>query len=58
MIEIDKSLSALIHDDAGEPSYEKVSHKNNKTLRENAMQLVIQGKTSLQEILRVTREAE
>jgi len=58
LIEVDRSLSTLIHDDAGEPSYEKVAHKNNNTLRENAMQLVIEGKTSLQEVLRVTRETE
>ena len=54
-VEIDDVTRNLIHDGASEQEVEKHVHKTVPTIRQDGIRLVLEGKTSLDEVLRVTR---
>jgi len=54
-VEIDDVTRNLIHDGASEQVVEKHVHQQVPTIRQDGMRLVLEGKTSLEEVLRVTR---
>jgi len=54
-IELDDTVRNLVHDGASEQEVERYVHKQVPTIREDGLRLVIEGKTSLEEVLRVTR---
>ncbi len=56
LIEMDDTTRNLIHDGASEQEVEQYVHQTTPTLRQDGMRLVLAGKTSLEEVLRVTRE--
>ena len=55
-IEIDDVARNLIHDGASEQDVEQYLHQSVPTIRQDGMRLVLAGKTSLEEVYRVTRE--
>jgi general secretion pathway protein E len=57
LIDIDSRLRQLIHDDVGEPQIERYVRKLTPSIREDGLRLVLKGKTSLEEVVRVTRES-
>lgn len=54
-IEVDDVARNLIHDGANEQDVEQHVHQYVPTIRQDGMRLVIEGRTSLEEVLRVTR---
>ncbi len=56
LVEIDDHLRQMIHDCASEIQMGEYVHQSSPTLRDDGIRLVLEGKTSLDEILRVTRE--
>ena len=54
MIEIDDSLSTMIHDGACQSKLEKYCRTRSHSLREDGIRKVLQGETTLDEVLRVT----
>ncbi len=55
-VEIDNTTRNLIHDGASEQVVEQYVHQKVPTIRQDGVRLVLAGKTSLEEVLRVTRE--
>jgi len=55
-IEVDDVTRNMIHDGASEQDVESHVHQSVPTIRQDGMRLVLAGKTSLEEVLRVTRE--
>ncbi|WP_299873733.1 type II secretion system ATPase GspE [uncultured Cocleimonas sp.] len=55
-IEIDNTTRNLIHDGASEQVVEEYVHQYVPTIRQDGVRLVLAGRTSLEEVLRVTRE--
>jgi general secretion pathway protein E len=55
-VEIDNTTRNLIHDGASEQTVEEYVHQNVPTIRQDGVRLVLAGRTSLEEVLRVTRE--
>ena len=56
LVEIDDVSRNMIHDGASEQDVEKYVHKTVPTIRQDGMRLILAGRTSLEEVLRVTRE--
>ena len=56
MIEIDDTLSTMIHDRASQPQLEQYCRTRSHSLREDGIRKVMQGDTTLDEVLRVTRD--
>ena len=56
LIEVDDELKKLIHDGSGEHELEKYVRKNSPSIRADGIRRIIDGDTSLEEVLRVTRE--
>ncbi|WP_287600726.1 type II secretion system ATPase GspE [Thiothrix sp.] len=56
LVEIDDTLRQMIHDRASEIQMGEYAHQHAPSLRDDGIRLVLEGKTSLDEILRVTRE--
>lgn len=54
-IEVDEVSRNLIHDGASEQDVERHVHQLVPTIRQDGMRLVLEGRTSLEEVLRVTR---
>ena len=54
-IEIDETTRNLIHEGASEQEVERHVHQYSPTIRQDGMRLVLEGRTSLEEVLRVTR---
>ena len=54
-VEVDDVARNLVHDGASEQDVEKHIHKHTPTIRQDGMRLVLEGRTSLEEVLRVTR---
>jgi len=52
---VDDVTRNLIHDGASEQEVEQHVHKQVPTIRQDGMRLVLEGLTSLEEVLRVTR---
>ncbi len=55
-VEVDETTRNMIHDGVSEQSVEEYVHQRVPTIRQDGMRLVLMGKTSLEEVLRVTRE--
>lgn len=56
LIEIDNEMRQLIHDGAGEHQLEKHARKFWPSIRHDGMRRILAGDTSIEEVLRVTRE--
>ncbi len=56
LIEVDDELKTLIHDGSGEHALEQHVRKNSPSIRADGIRRIIAGETSLEEVLRVTRE--
>uniref|UniRef100_UPI003D0ACB83 type II secretion system ATPase GspE n=1 Tax=Sedimenticola sp. TaxID=1940285 RepID=UPI003D0ACB83 len=56
VISLDDDLRNMIHEGAGENALEQTARRHSRGIKENARELVLQGKTSLDEILRVTHD--
>ncbi len=56
LIEVDETLRVMIHDGAGEHQMEAYAHQHSKTIFQDGVRRVLAGETSLEEVLRVTRE--
>lgn len=56
LIPIDEKLHQMIHDGAGEQEMEKYARGFTNSLRMDGKRLVLEGTTSLEEVLRVSRE--
>lgn len=55
-IEVDDVTRNLIHDGASEQDVESYVHQKVPTIRQDGIRLVLAGRTTLEEVLRVTRE--
>ncbi|GGY52693.1 type II secretion system ATPase GspE [Parvularcula lutaonensis] len=58
LVVVGEDLRKLIHDDAGEQEMRAVAFRDVPTLAESGYQHVIEGRTSLAEVLRVVQEQE
>jgi len=56
MIEIDETLSTMIHDGSSQPQLERYCRTRSQSLREDGIRKMLLGETTLDEVLRVTRE--
>ena len=56
LIEVDDELKRLIHDGSGEHELEKYVRKHSPSIRADGVRRILSGETSLEEVLRVTRE--
>ena len=56
LIEVDDELKRLIHDGSGEHELEKHVRQNSPSIRADGIRRILAGETSLEEVLRVTRE--
>jgi len=56
MIEIDNALANMIHDGGSQPQIESYCHGKNQNLRDDGIRKVISGETTLDEVVRVTRD--
>ncbi|HIO92844.1 MAG TPA: type II secretion system protein GspE [Leucothrix mucor] len=55
-VEVDDHCRNMIHNDESEIKIERYVHRNTPSLRQDGARLVLEGRTSLEEVLRVTRE--
>ncbi|MGB5584023.1 MAG: type II secretion system ATPase GspE [Gammaproteobacteria bacterium] len=55
-VAIDDKLQDMIHDEGGEHAMEQYAHSQAATLRQDGRRLILEGVTSLEEVLRVSRE--
>jgi len=56
LIPVDDTLQQMIHDGAGEQAMEKYARSFSSSLRTDGKRLVLKGTTSIEEVLRVSRE--
>lgn len=56
VVTLEEDLRQMIHDGAGEQAMEKVARQNSPSLKQDGQRLILEGKTSLEEVLRVSRE--
>ena len=56
MVAIDDEMRRMIHDGAGEHELESYARKHTPSIRQEGLQKVLEGVTTLEEVLRVTRE--
>lgn len=56
LIEVDDELKTLIHDGSGEHELEQHVRKQSPSIRFDGIRRILAGETSLEEVLRVTRE--
>ncbi|MCW9014209.1 MAG: type II secretion system ATPase GspE [Gammaproteobacteria bacterium] len=56
LVPITDQLHSMIHDGEGEQAMEKVARGFSRSLRQDGQRLVLKGATSLEEVLRVTRD--
>jgi len=55
-VEVDEETRNMIHDGASEQDVENHVHQTVPTIRQDGVRLVLAGRTSTEEVLRVTRE--
>ena len=55
MVAIDDAMRRMIHDGAGEHELEAYARKHTPSIRQEGLQKVREGITTLEEVLRVTR---
>ena len=56
IIEVDEAMRPLIHDGMSELELERLARTRGPSIRQDGMQKVLQGITTMEEVLRVTRE--
>ena len=56
MIEVDETLSTMIHDTTSQAKIERYCRSKSHSLREDGIRKVVLGETTLDEVLRVTRD--
>lgn len=56
LIELDETMRSMIHDNASEQELERHARTKSPGIREDGVRLVLEGTTTLEEVLRVTRE--
>jgi type II secretion system protein E (GspE) len=56
LIAIDESLRQMIHSDASEIEMDRYAHQKMPSIHQSGIQLVLNGETSLEEVLRVTQQ--
>ena len=56
LIEVDDNLKTLIHDGSGEHELEHYVRQHSPSIRADGIRRILAGETSLEEVLRVTRE--
>jgi general secretion pathway protein E len=56
MLVVDDTIRSLIHDGKGEQAIEKYLRQHTPSIRHDGVSKILAGKTSLEEVLRVTRE--
>jgi len=56
LIEVDNTMRSLIHDGAGEHELEIHARQTSPSIRQDGLRRILAGETSLEEVLRVTRE--
>ena len=56
LIEVDETLSTMIHDGTSQPKLERYCRTQSRSLREDGIREMVQGETTLDEVLRVTRD--
>lgn len=56
LVEIDSKLSTMIHDGISEQKMEKYAREHSSGIRQDGLRVVLNGVTSLEEVIRVTRE--
>ncbi len=56
LIEVDDNLSAMIHDGESQAKIEQYCRTRSPSIRDDGMRKITSGETSLDEVLRVTRE--
>jgi general secretion pathway protein E len=56
MIEVDEALSTMIHDSTSQSKLERYCRTKSRSLREDGIRKMVQGETTLDEVLRVTRD--
>jgi len=56
LIDVDDELKTLIHDGSGEHELEQHVRKSSPSIRTDGIRRILAGETSLEEVLRVTRE--
>ncbi len=56
MIEVDEMLSTMVHDGTSQPKLERYCRTQSRSLREDGIRKMVQGETTLDEVLRVTRD--
>jgi general secretion pathway protein E len=55
LVAVDNKLRAMIHDGAGEHDLEQYARTGGPSIREDGLKKVLEGTTTLEEVLRVTR---
>ena len=56
LVVVDKVLQEMIHDGAGEYQLEREARKTTMSIRQDGVHKVVEGLTSLEEVLRVTKD--
>jgi general secretion pathway protein E len=56
LVTVDDAMRTMIHDGAGEHELERHARTQSASIREDGRQKILSGMTSLEEVLRVTRE--
>jgi len=56
LIDVDDNLKTLIHDGSGEHELEHYVRQHSPSIRSDGIRRIVAGETSLEEVLRVTRE--
>lgn len=56
VVEVDEHMRTMIHDGESEQDMEKYARTRHPGIQDDGARLVLEGKTSLEEVLRVTRE--
>ncbi|MFK8081031.1 MAG: type II secretion system ATPase GspE [Granulosicoccus sp.] len=56
VVKVDETMRTMIHDGASEHDIERYARSQSAGINEDGMRLVMEGKTSLEEVMRVTRE--
>jgi len=56
LITIDETMRSMIHDVDAEQELEKYAHQKTASIRQDGIRLVLEGVTTLEEVMRVTKE--
>ena len=56
VVNVDEELRRRIHDGQGEQELEKYARTQSPSIRRDGVRLILEGRTTLEEVLRVTRE--